>query len=140
MILVKAEKPYNALARIEGDLLIFENEGLSSEGMNEILVGAVALAEHARRRMGDVEVGKLGRIIGEIAGEYGERPKLGRDASSRSSQNWKLRKERRASRSYGRRDGGFAFAGFAAGGYGGGDGGGGGGGGGCDGGGGGGGC
>lgn len=139
VVLVDVAETRNVLARIDGDLLVFEDEDLSFESMNEIVVSAVVLAEHARRRMGDEEVGDLGRSIGDIAGECCERPKVIRYASS-PSQNGKLRKERRASSRHGASSGGFAFAGFAAGGYGGGDGGGGGGGGGCDGGGGGGGC
>lgn len=129
VVLVNVAETRTILARIDGDLLVFEDEDLSFESINEILVSAVALAEYARRRLGDEEVSDLGQRIGDIAGECCERPKVSRYPSG-PSQHGKLRKERRASCRHGASSGGFAFAGFAAGGYGGGDGGGGGGGGG----------
>ncbi|KAM0707045.1 hypothetical protein Q7P35_006376 [Cladosporium inversicolor] len=76
VVLVDVAETRNVLARIDGDLLVFEDEDLSFESMNEIVVSAVVLAEHARRRMGDEEVGDLGRSIGDIAGECCERPKV----------------------------------------------------------------
>lgn len=146
VVLVDALKIGTTLARIDGDVLVFENDDLGHENMNEILVSAVALAEHARRRLGDSDLRDLGRSIGNIADEHRVSSRADHCASSRHG---KLRNDRRASSRHGASSGGFAFAGFAAagggdgsgGGGGGGDGGGGGGGGGgCDDGGGGGGC
>lgn len=135
VVLVDALEIGTILARIDGDVLVFENDDLGYGNMNEIVVSAVALAEHARRRLGDSDLRDLGWSIGSIADECRVSSRAGHCASSRHGQ---LRNDRRASSRHGASSGGFAFAGFAAGG--GGDGGGGGGGGGCDGGGGAGGC
>ena len=142
VVLVDAKNTGDILARIDGDMLVFENTGLRNETVNEVVVSAIALAEHARKRTGDSSINNLSRSIGDIAAETRQSLKAARNASNHHA---KARLDHRASRHHGASSGGFAFVGLAGagggggGGFdgggggcgGGGDGGGGGGGGGC---------
>lgn len=49
MILTDAKKHGNVIARMQRDILSFEKAGLRSETLDEIVLTAVALAEHVRR-------------------------------------------------------------------------------------------
>lgn len=67
VVLVDAKETGDILARIDGDMLVFENTGLRNETVNEIVVGAIALAEHARKRNGNSNIKNLSGSIGDIA-------------------------------------------------------------------------
>jgi hypothetical protein len=106
VVLVDSLETGNVLARIDEDSLVFENDDLRYETMNEIVVSAVALAEHARRRIGDSDIRDLSRGIGDIAGKCRQSSKRRRNTSSHHG---KLQKDRRATSRRGARSEGFVF-------------------------------
>lgn len=109
VVLVDAKETGDILARIDGDMLVFENTGLRNETVNEIVVSAIALAEHARKRTGDSNTNNLSRSIGDIAAETRQSLKAARNASNHHA---KVRLDNRASRHHGASSGGFAFVGL----------------------------
>lgn len=81
VVLVDAQKTGNILARINGDMLVFEKTGLRNETVNEIVVSAVALAEHARKRTENPNMNDLSQCIGDIASECRQTLRSSRNAS-----------------------------------------------------------
>jgi hypothetical protein len=73
VILVDSKKRGRTLARIDGSTLTFEKPGLGQETLDEIVVTAVALAEHARRHGSgkSADVVDLSASIAELAGGHG---------------------------------------------------------------------
>jgi hypothetical protein len=72
IILVNAKKTGSVVARIEKNTLVFENADLSQESLDEIIMTAVALAEHARRRDRNADLVDLSQNIGDLVnGHHG---------------------------------------------------------------------
>jgi hypothetical protein len=70
VILVSSKKAGRIIARIDGNILTFEKTGISDETLDEIILTAVALAEHARRH--NRAVYDLGKSIGDLIGGHPE--------------------------------------------------------------------
>lgn len=71
VILVDNKKRGNTMARIDGNVLSFEKVDLGNETLDEIIMTAVALAEHARRQTKNAEVVDLSSSIADLAGGHG---------------------------------------------------------------------
>jgi hypothetical protein len=67
IVLVDAKKNGSILARIDGDVLIFEQGHLSDKTLDDITVTAVALAELRKRVVGSSDVSSLSQSIGDTA-------------------------------------------------------------------------
>lgn len=65
VVLTDAKKRGKELARIERDVLSFEQVGLSDEAVGEIVLTAVALGEHVRRKSKRGEVADLAGAIAD---------------------------------------------------------------------------
>ena len=63
LVLTDAKKNGNIIARMKRDTLSFESVGLSEETLDEIVMTAVALAEHARRRTKSGEVADVSGFL-----------------------------------------------------------------------------
>ncbi|KAM0694429.1 hypothetical protein Q7P36_004784 [Cladosporium allicinum] len=66
VILFDSKKRGRTIARIDGSILTFEQAGLGQETLDEIVMTAVTLAEHARRHGKNADVGDLGGNIADL--------------------------------------------------------------------------
>lgn len=66
VILFDSKKRGRTIARIDGTVLTFEQAGLGKENLDEIVMTAVALAEHARRHSKKSDSVDLGGSIANI--------------------------------------------------------------------------
>jgi hypothetical protein len=119
--LVDAKQNGSILARIDRDMLVFEQVGLSNKALGDIIVSAVALAELARRNAGNSDVNDLGQSIGDIVLGHQKISHGGHRASHHKAHH----RSYHSSSHHGAGAGGAIFAGIAASGDGGGGGGGG---------------
>ena len=71
MILVDDKKRGRTIARIDGSTLTFEQAGLGQETLDEIIMTAVALADHARRHSKNADVVDLSGSIADLVGGTG---------------------------------------------------------------------